>query len=100
MCEFMTLEEEYEVKPDEVCPVPFSLPSGPCHFGGIKKRKQSDSPTAKTFDAEARNQLNCIIARMFYTEGKPFTLSRNPYCLEAFTYEANHNTFLNYHPNI
>lgn len=44
----MKLEEEYEAKR---AISPLSLPSGPSHFDGAKKNKQSDSLIAKAFDA-------------------------------------------------
>ncbi|CAM9003327.1 unnamed protein product [Rhodiola kirilowii] len=59
-------------------------------FGALKKRK-SDSPLAKAFDTQKRNELDCMIARMFYTGGLPFTLSRNPYYQSTYTFAANNN---------
>ncbi|KAK8482697.1 hypothetical protein V6N11_055808 [Hibiscus sabdariffa] len=56
-----------------------------------KKRKSSLSPISRSFDMNARAQLDEEIARMFYTSGLPFNLARNPHYHRAFTFAATHN---------
>lgn len=61
-----------------------------------KRRIESDTDSsrgtlARAFNVGAREELNHLIARMFYSAGLPFNLARNPYFRSAFTYAANHN---------
>lgn len=37
------------------------------------------------------NQLDAIIARLFYSSGLSFNVSRNPYYQESYTFAASHN---------
>lgn len=62
-------------------------PSGSNLF---KKRRVDDSPIRKAFDMQNRDQLDALIARMFYTGGLPFILCRNPYYVDALTFASNH----------
>ncbi|CAM8990676.1 unnamed protein product [Rhodiola kirilowii] len=102
------LEEDYAAKMVSMVSKTVSLPFGPSSssstpqisssdFGALKKRK-SDSPLAKAFDTQKRNELDCMIARMFYTGGLPFTLSRNPYYQSTYTFAANNNLSGYVHP--
>ena len=38
------------------------------------------------FNMGAREKLDAMIARMFYTDGLSFNLSKNPYYTKSFTY--------------
>jgi len=42
-----------------------------------------------SFNMGAREELNTIIARMFYSDGLSFNFARNPYYAMAFIYAAN-----------
>ncbi|KAL9682294.1 hypothetical protein QQ045_014089 [Rhodiola kirilowii] len=93
------LQEEYEAKRSGKGPRAVPLPSGSslfaqssqvssCNFGATKKRR-GGSDIEKSFDNQARSELDCIIARMFFTSGLPFSLARNPNFVRAFTFAAN-----------
>ncbi|CAM8922899.1 unnamed protein product [Rhodiola kirilowii] len=95
------LEEDYAAKMVSMVSKSVALPFGSSSssstpqtssldFGALKKRK-SDSPLAKAFDTQKRNELNFMIARMFYTGGLLFTLSRNPSYQSTYTFAANNN---------
>ncbi|XP_061373651.1 uncharacterized protein LOC133315984 [Gastrolobium bilobum] len=45
----------------------------------------------RAFNVGVREELNHLIARMFYSAGLPFTLARNPYFQAAFTCVADNN---------
>ncbi|KAK8913951.1 hypothetical protein KSP39_PZI024294 [Platanthera zijinensis] len=45
----------------------------------------------KAMNIGARETLNSMIARMFYSAGLPFHLARNPYFVDAFRYAAESN---------
>jgi len=42
-----------------------------------------------SFNIQARDTLDCEIARVFYSSGLPFHLARSPYYRNAFSYAAN-----------
>ena len=42
------------------------------------------SPIEKTFQNNARHELNSRIARMFYIGGLPFNFARNPYYYNSY----------------
>ncbi|KAL9689719.1 hypothetical protein QQ045_010108 [Rhodiola kirilowii] len=99
--EMTKLEEDYEAKLVSMTSKSVPLPFGPSpssrtsqtnsfDVGALKKRK-SDSPLVKAFDNQKRNELDCMIARMFYTGGLPFTLARNPYYQSTYNFAANNN---------
>ncbi|GKD51872.1 hAT dimerization domain, ribonuclease H-like domain protein, partial [Tanacetum coccineum] len=80
------LEDAYEKKKAESNAKEVALP---CEGGvGFKKRKGSSTPIERAFGVEIRDQLDQEIARMFYTEGLPFNLARNPHYLRAFQFVA------------
>nr|GEW35197.1 hypothetical protein [Tanacetum cinerariifolium] len=80
------LEEAHEEKKAESNAKEVALP---CEAGvGFKKRKGSSTPIERAFGVESRNQLDQEIAKMFYTEGLPFNLARNPHYLRAFQLAA------------
>nr|CAD1827973.1 unnamed protein product [Ananas comosus var. bracteatus] len=62
-------------------------------FEPRKKRATSTRETAleKSFNVAAQNQLHCEIARMFYSDGLPFNLAKNPYYVSSYTFAASHN---------
>ena len=43
----------------------------------------------QTFNKEARDELDCTIARTFYTGGLSFNLIRNSWYVKAFKFTAN-----------
>ena len=51
----------------------------------------------QTFNKEARDELGCIISRMFYTSGLSFNLTRNSWYVKAFKFTA-HNSIAGYKP--
>ena len=51
----------------------------------------------QVFNKEARDELVCIIARMFYTGGLSFNLTRNSWYAKAFKFAAN-NPIAGYKP--
>ncbi|KAL9669687.1 hypothetical protein QQ045_007235 [Rhodiola kirilowii] len=101
--EMRRLEEEYEAKLIGMAPQAVPLPSCPSVFtssaqvsnygfgASATKKRRNDFDTAKSFDNPDRNELDCLIARMFYTSGLPFTLARNPDYLRSYTFAASHN---------
>lgn len=54
-----------------------------------KKRKGGGSALEQAFNNEAREQLSCEIARMFYSSGLPFHLARNPHYIISYSFAAN-----------
>ncbi|KAG8369343.1 hypothetical protein BUALT_Bualt14G0001500 [Buddleja alternifolia] len=64
-----------------------------------KKRKVDgdDNPIEKAFNCIGREQLDAEIAKMFYSAGLPFNLSRNPHYVKAFSYATN-NRIVGYVP--
>lgn len=81
------LEDAYEEKKAKSQEKEVGLP---CEAGvGFKKRKGISTPIERAFGVEIRDQLDQEIARMFYIEGLPFNLARNPHYLRAFQFAAN-----------
>ncbi|CAL5410945.1 unnamed protein product [Camellia sinensis] len=74
-----------------------STSSGPLDIGGFrmegyeprKRKATGTSALEKAFNPVIREQLHSEIARMFYSAGLPFHLSRNPYYVSAFQFAAN-----------
>ncbi|KAA0054526.1 DUF659 domain-containing protein [Cucumis melo var. makuwa] len=62
-----------------------------------KKRKGNTSALEKSFNKTSRDQLDALIARMFYSAGFPFHLARNSHFIGAFTYATN-NSLSGYKP--
>ena len=50
-----------------------------------------NSPLEKTFQNNAKHELDSRIARMFYTGGLPFNFARNPYYCNSYSYAATHS---------
>lgn len=58
---------------------------------GNKKRRGPASPLEKAWAMDMHNQLDAIIARMFYSAGLSFNLARNPYFQHPYNFAASHN---------
>jgi len=61
------------------------------------KKRRGVNTVDQAFNKEARNELDCIIARMFYTGGLSFNLTRNSWYVKAFKFAAN-NPIVGYKP--
>ena len=59
-----------------------SCPSAP-------KKRRGVNTVDQAFNKEATDELDCIIARMFYIGGLSFNLIRNPWYIKAFKFAAN-----------
>ncbi|CAJ2629747.1 unnamed protein product [Trifolium pratense] len=73
------------------------VPLPPNSNEGADQKKKKSSTIASAFNTQARETLDFEIARMFYSAGLPFHLSRNPYFRRAFSYAAN-NSIPGYQP--
>ncbi|XP_020266352.1 uncharacterized protein LOC109841825 [Asparagus officinalis] len=69
-----------------------SMPSRPS-----EPKRRGATTVEEAFNTRARDELDSIIARMFYTGGLSFNLTRNPYFSRAFTYAAS-NPIVGYKP--
>ncbi|KAL9683714.1 hypothetical protein QQ045_015542 [Rhodiola kirilowii] len=93
------INEEYEAKRIRMAPRAVPLPSGPSicassaqgnsYNSGPTNKRRGGSDLEKSFDNQARSELDCAIAIMFYTSGLPFSLARNPNYFRCFTMAAN-----------
>jgi hypothetical protein len=54
-------------------------------------QKRKKSSIKNTFNVQDKNHLRESIARMFYSSGLSFHLARNPYCVNSYSFAANHN---------
>jgi len=63
----------------------------------VNQRRGGNNIMDQAFNKEARDELDCIIARMFYTGGLLFNLTRNPWYTKAFKFAAN-NPITGYKP--
>ncbi|XP_061356551.1 uncharacterized protein LOC133300978 [Gastrolobium bilobum] len=89
LIEMEKLEQEADQRKQSNAPRKVPLPpssSSTCP----KKRKTTDS-LEMAFNVGEREELNYLIARMFYSAGLPFNLAKNPYFQASYTYAANHN---------
>ncbi|XP_028089826.1 uncharacterized protein LOC114290141 [Camellia sinensis] len=100
-------EVELKLKNSRLKKVSFPPPSSSASLGlcfnepkeiyGSKKKRStaigsgSSNPVMQAFNIGARERLNGEMARMFYSVGLPFQLTRNPYYVSAFTFVANNN---------
>ncbi|XP_028061236.1 uncharacterized protein LOC114264737, partial [Camellia sinensis] len=69
-----------------------ALDTGGFRMEGYEPRKRKATGTSaleKAFNPVIWEQLHSEIARMFYSAGLPFHLSRNPYYVSAFQFVAN-----------
>ncbi|KAL9685775.1 hypothetical protein QQ045_023227 [Rhodiola kirilowii] len=97
--EMTILNEEYEAKRIRMAPRAVPLPSGPSiraslalgnsYSSGPTNKRRCKSDLEKSFNNQARSELDCAIARMFYTSGLPFSLARNPNYVRCFTMAPN-----------
>ena len=67
--------------------------SGPSEL----KKRRGVNTVDQAFNKEARDELDCIITRMFYTGGLSFNLTRNSWYVKAFKFSAN-NPITSYKP--
>ena len=84
--------------------VNLSLYSTPSAAGGSvsgqsKPKKGRVNNVDQAFNKEVRDELNCIIARMLYTGGLSFNLTRNPWYAKAFKFAA-YNPITGYKPPV
>ncbi|XP_061371038.1 uncharacterized protein LOC133313660 [Gastrolobium bilobum] len=89
MIEMERLEHEAEQRKQSNAPRNVPLPPSTSSTGP-KKRKTMGS-LEMAFNVGEREELNYLIARMFYSAGLPFNLAKNPYFQASYTYAANHN---------
>ncbi|XP_020267247.1 uncharacterized protein LOC109842776 [Asparagus officinalis] len=61
------------------------------------KRRRGVTTVEQAFNTGARDELDSMIARMFYTGGLSFNLARNPYFSKMITYAAS-NSITGYKP--
>ena len=67
--------------------------SGPSEL----KNRRAVNTMDQTFNKEARDELDCIIARIFYTGELSFNLTKNSWYAKAFKFAAN-NPITGYKP--
>lgn len=91
--EMQRIDKDYEERKSNSGPREVPLPSETKMDVDTsqKKRRSANSPIARCFGIEARDQLDQEIARMFFTAGLPFNLARNPHYMRAFTFAASHS---------
>ncbi|KAK1591824.1 hypothetical protein Q3G72_014238 [Acer saccharum] len=76
---------------------PSSIILGESQKATMKKRKMSTSGSGsmskieKAFNLRRQEQLDGEIARMFYSGGLPFHLSRNPYYRSSYNFATSHS---------
>ena len=74
-----------------------SVAGGSASGPSAPKKRRGVNTVDQAFNKEARDELDCIIARMFYTGGLSFNLTRNPCYAKAFKFSAN-NPIAGYKP--
>ena len=52
-------------------------------------KKMRVNTVDQEFNKEARDELDCFIVRMFYTDRLSFNLTRNPWYAKAFKFAIN-----------
>ena len=62
------------------------------------KKRRGVNTVDQAFNKEATDELDCIIARMFYMGGLSFNLTRNSWYIKAFKFVAN-NAIVGYKPS-
>ncbi|XP_066342489.1 uncharacterized protein [Miscanthus floridulus] len=85
--------DEIDKSKAKVIPLPVANMDASSSAGSAystKKRLRS-SALEKAFDMDTRNQLDALIARLFYSGGMSFNVARNPYYRESYKFAANHN---------
>lgn len=97
------LEDEVNAQFERKIATIASLPPSTAWFGGMssspstrvvaKKRKDSTSVHERSFDKAFHDQLDWLIARMFYSSGLPLHFAKNPHYITSFTYAANNMFF-------
>ena len=79
----------FKVKAFMVRPVGLPTSSSSISLRPSEAKKRRGNAVDMSFNMRAREELNAIIARMFYFDGLSFNCARNPYYTMAFTYAAN-----------
>ncbi|XP_061366107.1 uncharacterized protein LOC133309353 [Gastrolobium bilobum] len=89
MIEMERLEHEAEQRKQSNAPRNVPLPPSTSSTG--PKKRKTTSSLEMAFNVGEREELNYLIARMFYSARLPFNLAKNPYFQASYTYAANHN---------
>ena len=82
-------QAELRVKASMARPVGLPTSSSSISLRPSKAKKRKGNTVDVSFNMGAREELNAIIARMFYSGVLSFNLTRNSYYAMAFTYAAN-----------
>lgn len=98
LLEMQRLDETFETNKKNSGPKDVPLPCSfnrDGTFSTSNKRTRvstsSQNTIEKSFDVDARTQLDQEIARMFFTGGLPFNLARNPHYVKSYAFAANHS---------
>ncbi|XP_061353542.1 uncharacterized protein LOC133298288 [Gastrolobium bilobum] len=89
MIEMEKLEQEAEQRKQSNAPRNVPLPPSSSSTG--PKKRKTTGALEMAFNVGEREELNYLIAKMFYSAGLPFNLAKNPYFQASYTYAANHN---------
>ena len=84
------LKSVVELAENRVKPKHVPLPTKDRHENSSLKRR-NNGPLERAFNMDDRDNLNALIARMFYSSILPFNLARNPYYVNSYLFVANHN---------
>ena len=84
------LKSVVELAENRVKPKHVPLPTENRHENSSLKRR-NNGPLERAFNMEDRDNINALIARMFYSSGLPFNLTRNPYYVNSYLFATNHN---------
>lgn len=108
VADMQILEDEVNAQFERKVTTVASLPPSTASFGGMgsssptrveaKKRKGSISVHERSFDKASHDQLDALIARMFYSYGLPLHFAKNPHFISAITTNAANNMFSEYVP--
>ena len=91
LLEMEKLEQEAAERMESNKPKNIPLPPTSSSFSADSKKRRTKSPLERAFNVGEREELNHLIARMFYSAGLPFNLAKNPYFQASYTFAANHN---------
>ncbi|XP_061373230.1 uncharacterized protein LOC133315593 [Gastrolobium bilobum] len=89
LIEMEKLEQEADQIKQSNAPIKVPLP--PSSSSTCPKKRKTTGSLEMAFNVGEREELNYLIARMFYSAGLPFNLAKNPYFQASYTYAANHN---------
>jgi len=85
-------QAKLRVKASLARPVGLPTSSNSISLCPSKAKKGRGNTVDASFNMEAREELNAIIARIFYSGGLSFNFAKNPYYAMAVTYAANNST--------